>query len=123
MQTAWSSWVEAAPETARAIGAEEGQLVTVESDHGALDVSLLLNPRLRPGVVAMPLGQGHTHYGRYANGVGVNAAALLDPAPETPAADHAGWERALTSRRARCAGRCRVCRPTSTRTAARLPAR
>ena len=81
-QTAWSSWVEAAPETARAIGAEEGQLVTVESDHGAVDAALLLNPRLRPGVVAMPLGQGHTHYGRYATGVGVNAADLLDPAPE-----------------------------------------
>ena len=83
LQTAWSSWVEAAPETARAIGAEEGQLVTVESDHGVADATLLLNPRLRPGVVAMPLGQGHTHYGRYATGVGVNAAALLDPAPET----------------------------------------
>ena len=82
LQTAWSSWVEAAPATARAIGAEEGQLVTVESDHGAVDVTLLLNPRLRPGVVAVPLGQGHTHHGRYATGVGVNAAALLDPEPE-----------------------------------------
>ena len=82
MQTAWSSWVEAAPETARAIGAEEGQLVTIESDHGAADVTLLLNPRLRPGVVAVPLGQGHTQYGRYASGRGINAAALLDPAPE-----------------------------------------
>ena len=82
LQTAWSSWVEAAPETARALGAEEGQLVTVESDHGAVDAALLLNPRLRPGVVAVPLGQGHTDYGRYATGIGVNAAALLDPAPE-----------------------------------------
>ena len=82
LQTAWSSWIEAAPETARAIGAEEGQLVAVESDHGKVDAALLLNPRLRPGVVAMPLGQGHTHYGRYASGVGVNAAALLDPEPE-----------------------------------------
>ena len=82
MQTAWSSWVEAAPETARALGAEEGQLVTIESDHGAADTTLLLNPRLRPGVVAVPLGQGHTHYGRYASGRGINAAALLDPAPE-----------------------------------------
>ena len=81
-QTAWSSWVEAAPETARAIGAEEGQLVSVRSDHGTADATLLLNPRLRPGVAALPLGQGHTHYGRYATGVGVNAAALLDPAPE-----------------------------------------
>ena len=82
MQTAWSSWVEAAPETAAVIGAEEGQLVTIESDHGAADATLLLNPRLRPGVVAVPLGQGHTQYGRYASGRGINAAALIDPAPE-----------------------------------------
>ena len=82
MQTAWSSWAEAAPETARALGAEEGQLVTIESDHGAADITLLLNPRLRPGVVAVPLGQGHARYGRYASGRGINAAALLDPAPE-----------------------------------------
>ena len=82
MQTAWSSWVEAAPETAAVIGAEEGQLVTIESDHGAADATLLLNPRLRPGVVAVPLGQGHTQYGRYASGRGINAAVLLDPAPE-----------------------------------------
>ena len=90
LQTAWSSWVEAAPETARAIGAEEGQLVSLESDHGAADATLLLNPRLRPGVVAVPLGQGHTHYGRYANGRGINAAALLDPAPE-PAGGGPRW--------------------------------
>ena len=81
-KTAWSSWVEAAPETARAIGAEEGQLLTIESDHGAADATLLLNRHLRPGVVAVPLGQGHTRYGRYATGRGINAAALLDPAPE-----------------------------------------
>ena len=42
-----------------------------------------------------PLGQGHTHYGRYANGRGINAAALLDPAPE------AGRRRSALARDAR----------------------
>ena len=83
MKTTWSSWVEASPETARSLGAEEGQLVRLESDHGRLDASLLVNAQLRDGVLAIPLGQGHTDYGRYATGRGVNALLLVDPAPET----------------------------------------
>ena len=90
MQTVWSSWAEVARETADALGAAEGQLVRITADHGTVETTLLVNPRLRPGVVAMPLGQGHTSYGRYASGVGVNAAALLDPAPEA-AGDGPRW--------------------------------
>ncbi len=82
LKTTWSSWAELAPETASALGAEDGQLLHIESDHGALDATLLVNPHMRPGVVAVPLGQGHTAYGRYASGRGVNAAALLNPEPE-----------------------------------------
>ena len=83
MKTTWSSWVELAPATARAIGAEEGQVVTLESDDGTVDVSVLINPHLRDGVAAMPLGQGHTAYGRYATGRGVNPMVLLGAAPDT----------------------------------------
>ena len=90
MKTAWGSWVELAPETARAIGADEGQLVTLESDHGTVDVSVLINPHLRAGVAAMPLGQGHTEYGRYATGRGVNPTVLLGAAPE-PASGGPQW--------------------------------
>ena len=82
MKTTWGSWAELAPETARGIGAEDGQLITLESDHGTVDVSVLLNPQMRPGVVAIPIGQGHTDYGRYATGRGVNPLTLLDPTPE-----------------------------------------
>jgi Fe-S-cluster-containing dehydrogenase component len=78
----WSSWAEVHPDTARALGAEDGQLVTIESTHGKLDVPLLVNQHLRPGIVAIPIGQGHTEYGRYAAGRGVNPIALIDPAPE-----------------------------------------
>ena len=90
MKTAWGSWVELAPETARAIGADEGQLVTLESDHGTVDASVLINPHLRAGVAAMPLGQGHTEYGRYATGRGVNPTVLLGAAPE-PASGGPQW--------------------------------
>ena len=85
MKTTWSSWVEASTLTAGTIGAEEGQLVRLTSEHGTLDVSLLINDQLREGVVAMPIGQGHTSYGRYAAGRGVNPLTLLsgDPEPDS----------------------------------------
>ncbi len=93
MKTTWSSWVEASTSTAEAIGAEEGQLVRLTSEHGTVDASLLINDQLREGVVAMPIGQGHTGYGRYATGRGVNPLTLLsgDPEPDS------GGRRWLTS--------------------------
>ena len=82
LKVAWGSWAEMTPETAAAIGAADGQLVTIESDHGTVDATVLLNPHLHAGVVAIPIGQGHTDYGRYATGRGVNPVVLLDPTPE-----------------------------------------
>ena len=82
LKTAWGCGAEMTPGTAASIGAEEGQLVTLESDHGAVDATVVLNPHLHPGVVAIPIGQGHADFGRYATGRGVNPLALLDPAPE-----------------------------------------
>ena len=83
MKTAWDSWAELHPDTCRRINAEEGQLLTIESAHGRLDVSILVNEHLRPDVIAMPIGQGHTEYGRYARGRGANPIALLDATPDT----------------------------------------
>jgi molybdopterin-containing oxidoreductase family iron-sulfur binding subunit len=78
----WSSWAEIHPDSARSLSAGEGQLVSVESPHGKLDVPLVLNSNLRPGTIAIPIGQGHTEYGRYAAGRGVNPITLIDPTPE-----------------------------------------
>ena len=81
LKAAWGSWIELHPETAAAIGAEENQLVTVESDHGRVEATVLLNPHLHAGAAAMPIGQGQTDAGRYASGRGANPLALLDPVP------------------------------------------
>ena len=84
LKTTWGTGVEMTPDTAEALGAEEGQLVTVASDHGQVDASVIVNPHLADGVVAIAIGQGHTDFGRYATGRGVSPMALLDPAPEAP---------------------------------------
>jgi molybdopterin-containing oxidoreductase family iron-sulfur binding subunit len=77
----WGSWVEIHPETAAQLGIAEGDFVEVASAAGTVEVPAYLYPGLRPEVVAMPLGQGHTAYGRYAEGRGVNALQLLGHEP------------------------------------------
>jgi anaerobic selenocysteine-containing dehydrogenase len=74
----WGSWVEINPKTAASLGITDGDLVEVRTREGAVTVPVVLYPAIRPDVVAMPYGQGHTAGGRYASGRGANAA-LLNP--------------------------------------------
>jgi menaquinone reductase, molybdopterin-binding-like subunit len=74
----WGSWLEINPKTAASLGIRDGDLVEVVSPHGSVRAPAVLYPAIRPEVVAMPCGQGHTAYGRYARGTGVNAL-LVNP--------------------------------------------
>jgi anaerobic selenocysteine-containing dehydrogenase len=68
----WGSWIEINPKTAASLGIADGDLVEVSSYHGSVRAPALLYPAIRPEVVAMPYGQGHTAYGRYAKDKGAN---------------------------------------------------
>ena len=78
----WRNWVEVNPKTAEGLGLAEGDGVTVTSPAGKITAHVAFNPGIAPDVAAMPLGQGHTRYGKYANGRGENPITLL-PAGET----------------------------------------
>ncbi len=78
----WRNWVEVNPKTAAGLGLSEGDGVTVTSPSGKITAHVTFNPGIAPDVAAMPLGQGHTRYGKTANGRGENPFALL-PAGET----------------------------------------
>ena len=75
----WSSWVELNPKTAERLGIALGDIVEVASSVGALRAPAFLNPGLAPDIIAMPVGQGHATYTRYASGRGVNPVELLAP--------------------------------------------
>jgi anaerobic selenocysteine-containing dehydrogenase len=79
----WGSWVEINPKTASSLGIADGHLVEVSTEHGSLRVPAVLYPAIRPDVIAMPFGQGHTGYGRYATNRGGNPA-VLNPALQGP---------------------------------------
>ena len=73
----WGSWIELNPETARHLDVREGEIVRVISPHGSVEVPVYVYPGIRPDVVAIPLGLGHTEFGEYAKGLGVNPLDLL----------------------------------------------
>jgi anaerobic selenocysteine-containing dehydrogenase len=83
----WSSWVEINPQTAERLQIAPGDLVDVRSPQGVVRAPAMIFPGIAPDVIAMPIGQGHEHFTRYASQRGVNPIAILAPAtePETGA--------------------------------------
>jgi anaerobic selenocysteine-containing dehydrogenase len=83
----WSSWVEINPQTAERLKIEQGDLVDVTSPAGTLRAPAMIFPGIAPDVIAMPVGQGHQTFTRYASQRGVNPIGILAPAtePETGA--------------------------------------
>ncbi|MBI3261794.1 MAG: molybdopterin-dependent oxidoreductase [Acidobacteria bacterium] len=78
----WSSWAEINPKTAERLQIAQGNVVEIASRHGSLRAPVLLSPGIAPDVIAMPVGQGHEHYTRYATGRGANPISLLAPIVE-----------------------------------------
>ena len=78
----WGSWAEIHPETAAKLGVAAGDAAQDRDRGGHVEVPAYLYAGMRKDMVAIPLGQGHTAYGRYAKGRGVNALALLSPAQD-----------------------------------------
>jgi anaerobic selenocysteine-containing dehydrogenase len=79
----WRNWVEINPSTAAKLGLSDGDGVTVASPFGSVKAFVVFHPAIAEGVAAMPLGQGHTRYGRNAANRGDNPYTLLPPASES----------------------------------------
>ncbi|HET7840516.1 MAG TPA: molybdopterin dinucleotide binding domain-containing protein, partial [Terriglobia bacterium] len=75
----WSTWIEINPQTAAKLNIRQADLVEVSSEHGSLRAPAVLTPGIAPDVVAMPVGQGHENFTRYASGRGANPVSILGP--------------------------------------------
>ncbi len=73
----WNTWVEMNPVTAHELGIENDDVVKIVSEAGELEAAVYVYPAIRPDTIAIPFGQGHTAYGRYAEKRGVNPVDLL----------------------------------------------
>ena len=76
----WSSWVEINPTTAARLGIGQGDIVEVASEHGSVRTAAMISPGIAPDLLAMPAGQGHETFTRYASGRGENPVSVLAPA-------------------------------------------
>jgi len=76
----WGTWVEINPATAAQLGIEQGDVVRLESLESSIESPVLFHPGLRPDLLAMPIGQGHSAGTRYERGRGVNPLQLVVPA-------------------------------------------
>jgi len=75
----WDSWAEMHPKTAAKLGVKEGDYLKITSAQGTIETKVFIFKGIHVDAIAVPLGQGHTEYGRYAKGRGVNPLKILSP--------------------------------------------
>ncbi len=75
----WGSWAEMHPATASRLGIQTGDFVVIESKQGKVEVPVYVYRGIHKDAIAVPMGQGHESYGRYASGLGVNPLKILEP--------------------------------------------
>ncbi|MEW6217407.1 MAG: molybdopterin dinucleotide binding domain-containing protein, partial [Candidatus Bipolaricaulota bacterium] len=75
----WNTWVEVNPLTATQLGVRDNDRVRIVSLEGQMEASVVVYPGIRPDAVAIPMGQGHSDYGRFAQGRGANVVGLIAP--------------------------------------------
>jgi menaquinone reductase, molybdopterin-binding-like subunit len=87
----WSSWVELNPKTAAQLRIASGDLVEVSSQHGSVRAPAILSPGIAPDLVAMPIGQGHEKFSRYASGRGANPLSIVAPLSDESETGALAW--------------------------------
>jgi len=79
----WDSWAEMHPKTAARLGIKQGDAIKISSSHGTIEARVYLYKGIHKDAVAVPMGQGHEGYGRYANGIGVNPMKIVNPVTDS----------------------------------------
>ncbi len=73
----WSTWAEINSQQAEDLGIRQGDVLLVRSTSGEIEVLAYPHPGVRPGVIGIPIGQGHAEGGRWAEGRGSNVLSIL----------------------------------------------
>jgi len=78
----WNSWIEIHPDVARQLEVRTGDVLSVSTAQGQLEVPAYVYRGIRADSVAIPIGQGHAHFGRWARDRGVSPLGLLPAAAD-----------------------------------------
>jgi anaerobic selenocysteine-containing dehydrogenase len=76
----WGTWAEINPHTAGKYGIKDGDMIWLESERGRIKVRAKIYVGAMPQVINVPMGQGHTAYGRWADKRGANPSQILNDA-------------------------------------------
>jgi len=81
-QVAWHTAVLIHPETLKENHMSQEDVIQIQSKWGRVEAPVYETWGVRPGVVVMCLGQGHSAFGRYAREIGQNPVTILSPEVE-----------------------------------------
>ncbi len=84
-------FVEINPKSARKLGFFDGDRVLLTTPKGQAEVRLRFYEGIKPGVMAMPQGFGHTAFSKYLAGKGVNFNSLIAPSDDPKSGLNAAW--------------------------------
>ena len=73
----WSTWAEINSIQADDLGISEGDVLLIRSGSGEIEALAYPHPGVRPGVIGVPIGQGHHRNGRFAEDRGSNVLSIL----------------------------------------------
>lgn len=66
----WDTWAEINPKTASKLGLSQGDSLAVTNSYGQLNIPVHITSDVSEEIVAVPFGNGHSDYGRYARQIG-----------------------------------------------------
>ncbi len=81
-QAVWGAWAELHPETAKKMGIAQGDAVILSTDDGEVHVPAYLTEHVHKDIVAIPVGQGHSAYGRYAESAAEGSGSVYGLLPK-----------------------------------------
>lgn len=81
-QAVWGAWAEIHPDTAKKLNVAQGDAVILRSPDGEVHVPAYVTEHVHRGVVAVPIGQGHTAYGRFAKSAAEGSGSVYGLLPK-----------------------------------------
>lgn len=73
----WATPAEMNSETAKRLNLKDKDVVWIESQFGKIRTYIKISEGVSPDLVCIPLGQGHTSYGKWQKGIGCNPNEVL----------------------------------------------
>jgi anaerobic selenocysteine-containing dehydrogenase/Fe-S-cluster-containing dehydrogenase component len=81
-QAVWGAWAEIHPSTAKGLHLAQGDSVILRTEDGEVHVPVYVTEHVHKGIVAVPLGQGHSAYGRFAKSAAEGSGSVFGLMPK-----------------------------------------